>query len=123
MCGCAKPSIPPGEIPDSLLTASGNFDLSSIIKVIDPATKQQMVMLEYVGPNTSPFTVNSRSAPNVAYRFANAEHHRVKAVLIGDVPFLLSLNTRGEKDFRPVQNMAVPDTHDPVEFLGHPISA
>lgn len=123
MCGCGSPSIPPGTMPESLLTSSGEFDRSSIMQVVDPESKQQMVVMEYFGPNTASFTIHSRVSNNVSYRFGNNEFHKVRAVLVGDVPFLLSLNTAGKRDFQPVANAAVPDAHDPAIFLGHPISA
>ena len=123
MCGCSNTKTPPGNMPESLMTSSGNFERSSIMQLTDKDSKEQMVMVEYVGPNTSAFTINSRSAPQVSYRFANNEYHRTKAVLVGDVPFLLSLNTAGRRDFQLVTNAAAPDAHDPAVFLGHPITA
>lgn len=122
MCGCSQPTPPSGTMPESLLTSSGNFDKASIMSVVDPETKQQMVMIEYQGPNTSNFTINSRVS-NASYRFGNNELHRTRAVFVGDVPFLLSLNTRGKHDFQLVTTSPVPDTHDPVNFLSHPIMA
>lgn len=122
MCGCSSPQIPPGTMPDSLLTSSGNFDKASIMQVVDPQSKQQMVMIEYVGPNTASFTINSRVS-QASYRFGNNEYHRTRAVFVGDVPFLLSLNTAGKRDFQLVINSPVPDTNDPVNFLGQPILA
>lgn len=123
MCGCGSPKIPSGDMPESLMTSSGNFERSSIMQLTDKDSKQQKVMMEYVGPRRETFSINSRVDPNhVTYRFGNNEHHRVKAVLVGDVPFLLSLSTGDQRDFALVTNLAVPETHDPAIFLGQPIT-
>lgn len=124
MCGCNSPKTPPGELPASLLTSSGTFERESVIKVTDPTSKQQMVMVEYMGPNEASFTVNSRVDPSrVSYRFGNNDNHRVRPVLVGDVDFLLGLNTAGKRDFMVLTNVALPEAHDPAAFLGAPISA
>lgn len=124
MCGCSQTQTPPGgEMPASLLSSSGNFERASVMKLTDQSSKQQMVMVEYVGPNQQNFTINSRVSNNVSYRFGNNEHHRARSVFVGDVEFLLSLNSAGRRDFQVIQNVAVPDTNDPAMFLGHPITA
>ncbi len=123
MCGCNSPKIPQTDMPTSLLSSSGNFNQESVIRVTDPESKQSMVMVEYTGPNVASFTINSRAAPRVSYRFGNNENHRVRPVFVGDVDFLLGLNTAGIRDFHVVSNIAVPDTHDPAAFLGAPITA
>lgn len=123
MCGCGAPNLPQNDMPESLLTSSGNFDPESVVKVIDPESKQTMVVMEYVGSNQSTFSVNSRVARGIQYRFGNNDSHRRRPVFIGDIDFLLGLNTQGERDFSVVSNIAVPDTQDPAAFLGHPISA
>lgn len=122
MCGCGSPILPTNDMPESLLSSSGNFDRESVILVTDPESKQQMAVMEYVGPNASTFTVNSRVS-RVSYRFGNNDSHRRRPVFIGDIDFLLGLNTQGERDFHVVSNIAVPDTQDPSAFLGHPITA
>lgn len=123
MCGCSSPVLPTSDMPASLLSSSGNFEPQSIVQVTDPESKQQMLMMEYAGPNIATFTVNSRVAPRVSYRFGNNDSHRRRPVFLGDVDFLLGLNTQGKRDFHVVSNIAVPETHDPAAFLGHPITA
>lgn len=123
MCGCQNPKPPTNELPASLLTSSGAFDRESVLQVTDPASKQQMVMMEYLGPNNAPFTINSRVATGVSYRFANDANHKIRPVFLGDVEFLLSLNTAGMRDFSPLKNMSSPEARDPGAFLGVPITA
>lgn len=122
MCGCNNPKIPPVDTPSSLMSSSGNFDPSSVVMVTDSGSGQQMVMVEYSGKNTAPFTINSRVARGVSYRFANNETHRIRPVFIGDVDFLLGLNTAGVRDFHVLHTVGVPDTHDPAAFIGSPIT-
>lgn len=124
MCGCAPPKIPSGEMPESLLTSSGNFQRESVVMMTHKESKEQMVMMEYIGPRAEAFTINSRVDPNnTRYRFGNNEHHRFRAVLVGDVEYLLGKNVAGEREYRLVKNTAVPDTHDPAVFLGRPLTA
>lgn len=122
MCGCLSPVFPTNDMPNSLLSSSGNFDPESVVKVVDPESKQTMVVMEYVGPNQSTFSVNSRVARGIQYRFGNNDSHRRRPVFIGDIDFLLGLNTKGERDFQVVSNIAVPEHHDPAAFLGYPIA-
>lgn len=122
MCSCNQPVVPTNDMPGSLLSSSGNFDRESVILVTDPESKQQMAVMEYVGPNESTFTVNSRVS-RVSYRFGNNDSHRRRPVFIGDIDFLLGLNTKGEHDFQVVSNIAVPDTQNPSAFLMAPITS
>lgn len=123
MCGCGSTNLPTQDMPESLLSSSGNFERASVMRVTDETSKQQMVMIEYIGANIAAFTVNSRVDHRVSYRFGNSEHHRTKPVLFDDANYLLGLNTAGRPDFQLVTNQAVPDTHDPVAFLSAPITA
>lgn len=121
MCGCNQPKAPLNNMPESLLTSSGNFEPQSIIRVTDPDSKESMVLMEYVG-DESKYTINSRVS-RVVYQFGDNEHRRSRPVFFDDVNFLLSLNKAGVNLFRMVSSIAVPDTHDPAAFLGAPISA
>lgn len=119
MCGCSKPKTP-NFPPSSLLSSSGNFDNTA--QVVDPSAPQQMVTMEYTGPNQQTFTINSRVMKGVSYRFGNNDLHRTRSVLIGDVDFLLSQNVRGVSVFRVVSNIAAQEANDPAAYIGQPIS-
>lgn len=121
MCGCAPPKPPPSNMPSSLLTSSGNFKADSVMLVSDPDSKQSMVMMEYLGAEQK-YTINSRVS-RINYQFGDNEHRRVRPVFFDDANFLLSLNKAGMPEFRMLNTVAVPDTHDPASFLGHPIEA
>lgn len=120
MCGCQNPKTPPTPMPSSLLSSSGNFDQQSIVTVTDPASRQQMVMMEYLGKEQK-YTINSRAA-RISYQFGDNEHRRIRPVFFDDVAFLLSQNKAGVPEFRQLTSVAVPDAHDPAAFLGKPIT-
>jgi len=120
MCGCQtkKPSV---KVPSSLLSSSGNFSNTS--DVVDAQNPNQMVSMEYFGSNKASFSVRSRVARNVSYRFGNNALHNIRDVFVGDIDHLLGINEQGKQVFRVLSNIAVLDTNDPAAFLGQPISA
>lgn len=121
MCGCQKPKTPPGAMPSSLLSSSGNFAMESV--VIDPTNPNQMITLEYIGSRQETFTINSRVSRDVRYRFGNNDQHRTRSVFLGDVDFLMGLMEGTKPNFRVLSSVAVAETNDPAAFIGQPIMA
>jgi hypothetical protein len=123
MCGCNSPKKPLGSQPASTMTSSGNFSSASITPLEFDADKQQMVVLEYVGPVLEPFTITSRMSRNVRYRFGNNDQHRLKTVFLGDADYLMGQAGRdGKPLYRMVSHAGVEGANDPTEFLGQPIA-
>ena len=123
MCGCNSPKKPIGSNPASMLSSSGNFSRESVSAVLDNTDKTQMVMIEYVGPNTAPFTMRSHISRDISYRFANSENHRYKSVFLGDAEWLIGLaNEKGQPIYRIVSNLET-NQNDPAVFAGKPILA
>ena len=120
-CGCGKKRILKTQ-PQSLMSSSGNFDQKSL-QEIEASPAQQMVMLEYVGSNMGTFSLNSKAARNIVYRFGNNNSHRVQAVLMEDARHFTGMNERGKPMFRIIPSGGVSNATDPTEFLGHAIAA
>ena len=118
MCSCNQTKTPPGNTPMSLLSSSGNFSKESIQTVIDNGNKTQIISVEYVGLNTSPFSITSRMDRNITYRFANNDLHRVKTVFLGDAEYLVGLG-----NYRIVGISVPQDFLNPIDFIGSPIEA
>ena len=124
MCSCGGPKKPIAPIPGSMMTSSGDFSNASLSAVLEGGDKQQMVMIEYVGPLKEPFTVTSKMSRDIRYRFANNEQHRNKAVFLGDAEYLIGTNGRdGKPIYRIISSMGVENANDPAVFLGAPIVA
>lgn len=119
-CGCSKRTLV-AKPPSSTLQSSGSF-----ANAVQPMTVDgsQMVNVEYVGPVTEPFTINSRVQPGIRYRFANNDYHRVKTVLIQDAEYLINLlDGNAVPLYRVVPTGAAAETNDPVAFIGQAIQA
>lgn len=114
MCGCNQTKKPAAKPP--VLTSSGEFE-----QVVTLEGDGHMVTMEYLGSNESTFSIRSRVAPDVRYRFGNNNNHRVKSVFAGDVDFLLAQNERGNPSFRTVAQIMAQDANDPAAFLGQPV--
>lgn len=124
MCGCNSSKKPLASQPSSLLSSSGNFTKDSIASVVEEGNKEAMVLIEYVGPISEPFTINSRVSRDIRYRFANNDQHRQKAVFLQDAQFLIGLTDReGESTYKILSTVGVENANDPTLFLGHPITA
>lgn len=124
MCGCGGSKQPITSNPASLMSSSGNFSDESLAQVADPGNKTQMVMVEYMGPVTDPFSITSRMSRDIRYRFANNDQHRLKAVLLGDAQFLIGMNdSNGKPTYRILSSISADNAYDPASFLGHPIVA
>lgn len=124
MCGCNSPKKPPTPVPSSILSSSWNFTSESIQKLANDNDKSAMVMVEYVGPIAETFTINSRMATGVRYRFGNNNTHRSRPVFLGDAEFLMGLiDGKGNSMYRVVGGTNREDADDPVAFLGQPITA
>lgn len=123
MCGC-NTTPPPVQIPQSLLSSSGNFTMESIQEAIDTNDKTMMVTVEYIGDRQEPFSIRSRVSGDVVYRFAANSLHSVRAVFLGDAAFLIAQqDSEGKPTYRVVSNIARIDTNDPSAFVGAPITA
>lgn len=130
MCGCQQPKKPTSSTPNSLLSSSGNFKRDSVIAAVDVSDKNAMVIIEYTGDNTAPFTISSRFARNpysnemIKYRFANSDAHRYREVFMGDAEWLLGLmDGQGNPIYRMVGRNDSSNVNDPAVFAGKPIVA
>ena len=123
MCSCGGPKKPVISQPSSTMSSSGNFSAAALGAVIEGENKQQMVLVEYVGPNEAPFTVTSKVSRDIRYRFANNEQHRLKAVFLGDADFLVGQSGRDGQPMYRIIGSAQEGEHNPAEFVGQPIAA
>ena len=123
MCSCGGPKKPIISQPSSTMTSSGNFSSQALSAIVETGDAQQMVMVEYTGPNEAPFSVTSKMSRDVRYRFANNEQHRVKAVFLGDAEFLLGQSGRDGLPMYRIVGGVVENSNDPAVFLGAPIVA
>lgn len=124
MCGCNTPKKPVSSTPSSTLSSSGNFTSQSVISVVDENDKQQMVMVEYVGPVMETFTLRSRISKDISYRFGNNELHRYRSVFFGDAEWMVGLNGRdGKPMYKIVAKVGTVENQDPASFIGQPIMA
>jgi len=115
-CGCRKKTLVKST-PQSALSSSGNF-ANDLVEVV---SESQMVDVEYMGPITSPFRIDSKVSRNISYRFANNQHNKVQTVLISDARFLESLVG---PDTRPLYRIITGksmENRDPTAALGRPI--
>jgi len=116
MCGCNRKTIP-RTTPSSTMSASGHF-----IKNTDEiAGAQTAVAVEYLGPLTGKFTIKSRVAPGISYRFSTTD--RIKDVFIEDAKLLVSrLDAQGRPEYRILQGKIAPeDVNNPSAVLGAPV--
>lgn len=114
-CGCGSKKIVKTK-PASTLKSSGNF--ANISQIVDETTSEQMVNLEYIGPNEATFSLNSRVMRGVVYRFGNNIHHKTRTVFLGDAEYLVSrLGRDGKPEFRMVTGAAM-EHQDPQAVLG-----
>lgn len=126
MCGC-NTLAPPAQIPQSLLSSSGNFTMESIQEAIDTNDGSLVVVIEYLGELTDPFTVSSRTVrmpggDYLKYRF-DQEKNKVKTIFLSDLTFFGSqLDAEGKPKYRVISNVARIDTNDPSAFVGAPIT-
>jgi glycosyltransferase involved in cell wall biosynthesis len=124
MCGCNQPKKPPSVKPKSSLSSSGNFTEETLSANIGAGKPDEMVTVEYVGPISETFSIRSKLAPAVNYRFGNNDNHRMKSVFLSDAEFLISIKGRqNEPLYRVVgTSLQEDDTRNPVDFLGTPIT-
>lgn len=120
MCGCGATN-PTNNIPSSLLSSSGDFDITE--GKLDDGTPTQMVNVEYIGDNVATFSVKSRVQPGVMYRFGNNPGHKEKTVFLGDAEFLLTLRNGDKPQYRALTRGARMEQRDPAAVLGQAIQA
>lgn len=123
MCGCSASKEPFLPNPSSLMSSSGNFNNESLAKVADPQNKQQMVVVQYIGPIKEPFSIKSRMTRDVMYRFANNDNDNIKTVFLGDAEWLITLNGREGPQYQILSTVGVENANDPALFLGQPLVA
>jgi glycosyltransferase involved in cell wall biosynthesis len=117
-CGCG--SIKPAKSkPASTLKSSGNF--SNTEQFTGAASTDQLVMVEYLGPQTGKFTVRSRVLPGKSYRFGNNPHNKIQTVFLRDAEALVSKITRDGPEFRIVTGGKM-EQMDPGAVLGRPVA-
>lgn len=123
-CGCGTKKTPTS-MPNSTMTASGNFTAESLAD--SSALKgnpNQMVEVEYLGPIAESFSVNSRVRRDVMYRFGNNEYHKIRAVFLADAEYLIGIKDGDDKPlYRIVAAGATMEEHDPTAFLGVALEA
>lgn len=122
-CGCGQKSLP--RLPVSAMTASGNFQTSQgVIAQVFNTAEGQMITLSYEGPLQETFSIRSRVAPGVVYRFGNNSHSKVRAVFIEDAEYLLSLtNPDATPQYIATTAGATMEVRDPASVLGQAIQA
>jgi len=119
MCSCGGTKKTDNQ-PASLLSSSGNFNLSEDFKT-DTAT--QMVKVEYVGPRAETFSIRSRVMPGKTYRFGNNPQHKEQTVFLEDAEFLVSLLDGERPQWRVLSQGASMEQRDPAAALGVAIGA
>lgn len=115
MCSCGGTKLS-NNSPASLLSSSGNFDLSK--DNLDGQLATQMVQMEYVGPRAETFSIRSRVMPDKVYRFGNNPHHKEQTVFLGDAEYLLSLLNGESPQWRVLTRGASMERRDPAAVLG-----
>jgi len=115
MCSCGGTKLS-NNSPASLLSSSGNFDLSK--DKLDGELATQMVQMEYVGPRAETFSIRSRVMPDKVYRFGNNPHHKEQTVFLGDAEYLLSLLNGESPQWRVLTRGASMERRDPAAVLG-----
>lgn len=115
-CGCGGRKVITKTKPTSTLKSSGSF--ASAPDIIDESTSEQMVNLEYMGPNEGTFSVKSQVMNGVVYRFGNNTHHKTRTVFLRDAQYLTSRRDRNNQpEFRIVTGAGM-ENHDPQAVLG-----
>lgn len=124
-CGCGSQTKVPTSMPNSTMSSSGNFTAESLAQSgADQFNPNQMVEIEYIGELREPFSIRSRVRPDLHYRFANNEFHKIKPVFLLDAEFLIAQSDRdGNPIYRIVPSGETMENHDPTAFLGAPLEA
>lgn len=121
MCGCS-PQRNVNSIPNSTLASSGQFKQQ--VGVNQGELPTQMVNVEYLGPEEQNFTINSRVAPGISYRFGNNNDYRERSVFLQDAEFLTGQTDQfGQPLYRQISAQANLEKRDPAAFLGQPVVA
>jgi len=118
-CGCGKKVIVKTK-PKSSLRSSGNFSNTEEVIGTDMAS-EQLVQVEYMGPNEGKFSVRSRVLPGKTYRFNN-NHNKIQTVFLRDAEYLVA---QTDRDNIPVYRMitgATMEQNDPQAFLGRAVA-
>lgn len=115
-CGCgSKRTI--NKKPGSTLTSSGNFPEASRA-ISEEEIVDQMVNVEYLGPNEQNFTIRSKVKPSQTYRFGNNPYNRIKTVYLRDALYLTArLLPDGSPEYVMVTG-ATMEQRDPSAFIG-----
>ena len=118
-CGCQKKVIVKTK-PKSTLQSSGNFANSA--QFVEDGEPEQMVNIEYMGPIEQTFSIRSKIAPGVTYRFGNNKHKKVATVFLQDAEILISrINGKNQAEYRMVVGATLED-RDPQAVLGRALS-
>jgi hypothetical protein len=120
-CGCSTPKKAINK-PSSTLVSSGNFELQAGVN--EGAIPAQMVQLEYLGPLRETFSIRSRVARDILYRFGNNDQHRERSVFLADAEYLTGITDKnGSPMYRQISSGAAMETRDPSAFLGQAVVA
>lgn len=120
-CGCQKPHIVKTK-PSSTLRSSGSFTNASKVVGTD-SPSDQLVQVEYLGPNEGKFSVRSRVLPGKVYRFGNNPYNKVQTVFLGDAEYLIGqVNAFNEQLYRIITG-ATMEQRDPGAALGRAIAS
>jgi len=115
MCGCNRKTIP-RTTPASAMSSSGTF----IQNTDEAAIATQAVAVEYLGPAEGKFTIRSKVAPEISYRFS--KDYRIRDVFLEDARFLTGqVDAHGRPLYRILQGKVNEDSFDPSAVLGAPV--
>jgi len=117
-CGCRKKKIVNTK-PTGILRSSGVFE--NVEAFIEHENGAQMVRVEYLGPIEQTFSIRSRVAPGVTYRFGNNKHKKTATVFLQDAEFLVGrVDGNNHPLYRMVRGAKV-EERDPQAVLGRKI--
>jgi len=120
-CGCRKKTIVK-KPPASTLSSSGNFANSEEIIVADESQENQLVNVEYFGPNEQNFSIRSRLDPQVRYKFGNNAHNKIKTVFLKDAQYLVGKVGRDNLQYYKIVTGLRVEDMDPQAALGRVLS-
>lgn len=119
-CGCGKPRVVKTK-PTSALKSSGSFANTQQVTGTVSNT-DQLVRLEYLGPNEGKFTIRSRVLPGKTYRFGNNPYNKIVTVFLADAQYLSArIDGNGNPEYRIITGETM-ENRDPQAVLGRSLA-
>jgi hypothetical protein len=117
MCGCSGTQNT-NTMPASMMSSSGNFDQQNVANQIT----EQMVQVQYVGPEEGTFSINSIVDRSIVYRFNNTDRAE-KTVFLKDAERLNGIvDGNNNPLWRILGKATTMENRDPSAFLGQPVA-